>query len=246
MVIFSEANFFLGLFAILLYIASMIRYREKWEKVNGPIPVDEHGRPYDIHHVDGNRRNNTIENLQCVSIEEHYEIHKNLWETFGRRRDAVAMKFLLYRLGRDSSSVTSYTIDEEIKEKIRKKLTGRKRPKEVVEKVAEALRGRKQSKEEIAKRTIGLKQAHANRSLEKKEEINKKISESNKGKILKNSTKEILSKINSKLTDSQVLEIDQLIKKKVKYNIISEKFNISPAQITSIKQRKTYKWLWTS
>jgi hypothetical protein len=224
----------------------MTRYREKWEKVNGPIPTDEQGNLYDIHHIDGNRRNNSIENLQCVSIEEHYEIHKNLWETLHRRRDAVAMKFLLYRLNKDSSWVRNYTLDEETKDKIRKKLKGRKRPKEVVERVSQSLRGRKQSEEEIAKRTLGLKKAHATRSLERKKEVNKKISESNKGKILKNSTKEILSKINSKLTDSQVLEINQLIKEKVNYNIISERFNISPAQITSIKQKKTYKWLWTT
>jgi hypothetical protein len=222
----------------------MVDYRKKWEKAYGAIPEDDLGRPYDIHHVDGNRRNNCLDNLQCLSIEEHYEIHKKLWEDFGRRRDMAAMKFLLHRLGKDPSTIKGYTITESTKEKIRKKLKGRKRPKEVIEKVSASLRGRKQSLEEIEKRSIGLKKAHATKSAKEKAITNAKISKSHKGKKLKESTKEILSKINSKLTDEQVLEIDKLIKQKVNYNIISNRFGISPAQITSIKQRKTYKWLW--
>jgi HNH endonuclease len=50
-------------------------YRKIWIMENGPIPVDTNGRTYEIHHIDGNRENNEITNLQCVSIEEHYKIH---------------------------------------------------------------------------------------------------------------------------------------------------------------------------
>jgi len=74
--------------------------------------------------------------------------------------------------------------------------------------------------------------------------ISKKISEKHKGKILKEHTKEKLARNNVKLTDKEVLEIDKLIKNKVTYKTISGLFNISQTQITSIKQRKTYKWLW--
>lgn len=42
---------------------------------NGPIPLDENGRTYEIHHIDGNRENNEISNLLCISISEHYRIH---------------------------------------------------------------------------------------------------------------------------------------------------------------------------
>ena len=52
-----------------------MNYREIWENVNGPIPVDSDGRKYEIHHIDGNRKNNSIENLQCITIEEHYRTH---------------------------------------------------------------------------------------------------------------------------------------------------------------------------
>lgn len=50
-------------------------YRKIWEHYYGPIPVDEDGRSYEIHHKDGDRNNNHIENLLCVSIKEHYDIH---------------------------------------------------------------------------------------------------------------------------------------------------------------------------
>lgn len=52
-----------------------MHYRQIWEQINGPIPTDEQGRPYEIHHIDGNRKNNDITNLKCVTIEEHYNIH---------------------------------------------------------------------------------------------------------------------------------------------------------------------------
>jgi hypothetical protein len=50
-------------------------YRKIYEHHNGPIPVDEDGRTYEIHHIDGNRSNNDPSNLKCVSIQEHYDIH---------------------------------------------------------------------------------------------------------------------------------------------------------------------------
>lgn len=50
-------------------------YRTIWRSHFGEIPKDENGRSYEIHHIDGDRTNNSIENLQCLSIEEHYELH---------------------------------------------------------------------------------------------------------------------------------------------------------------------------
>lgn len=46
-----------------------------WSDCYGPIPKDEKGRSYEIHHVDGDRTNNHISNLKAVSMEEHYQIH---------------------------------------------------------------------------------------------------------------------------------------------------------------------------
>lgn len=52
-----------------------MNYRKIWEESNGQIPVDGDGRSYEIHHINGNREDNRIENLRCVSIQEHFDIH---------------------------------------------------------------------------------------------------------------------------------------------------------------------------
>ena len=50
-------------------------YRKIWEKTYGSIPKDIDGRSYEIHHIDGNHKNNSIENLKCLTIKEHYDEH---------------------------------------------------------------------------------------------------------------------------------------------------------------------------
>jgi hypothetical protein len=50
-------------------------YRKIYENHNGPIPLDESGRTYEVHHVDGDHSNNDPSNLLAVSIEEHLNIH---------------------------------------------------------------------------------------------------------------------------------------------------------------------------
>ena len=52
-------------------------YRKIWSDHFGPIPKDSNGRSYEIHHIDGDRKNNDISNLKCITIEEHCEIHYN-------------------------------------------------------------------------------------------------------------------------------------------------------------------------
>lgn len=51
------------------------KYRKIYEAHCGPIPKDSVGRTYDIHHIDGNRKNNDPTNLRAVTINEHYDIH---------------------------------------------------------------------------------------------------------------------------------------------------------------------------
>lgn len=51
------------------------KYRKIYEQHYGVIPKDENNRSYEIHHIDGNHDNNSPENLQCVSIQEHYDAH---------------------------------------------------------------------------------------------------------------------------------------------------------------------------
>lgn len=51
------------------------KYRKIYENHYGPIPKDEKGRSYHIHHIDGNRKNNTPSNLQALSVQDHYNVH---------------------------------------------------------------------------------------------------------------------------------------------------------------------------
>ncbi len=56
-------------------------YKKIYEKEYGRIP-----KGYHIHHIDGNPFNNSIENLSCISPEDHKKIHKNefvLWANKG-------------------------------------------------------------------------------------------------------------------------------------------------------------------
>ena len=50
-------------------------YRRIYERHYGPIPKDEEGRKYEIHHKDGDSSNNVPSNLVALSIKEHYEVH---------------------------------------------------------------------------------------------------------------------------------------------------------------------------
>lgn len=53
----------------------MTCYRKIWREANGPIPKDVDGRSYEIHHINGDHSDDRLENLKCVSILEHFEIH---------------------------------------------------------------------------------------------------------------------------------------------------------------------------
>lgn len=66
-------------------------YRKIYEENVGPIPADANGVTYDIHHIDVNRANNKIDNLICVSLQEHYNIHY-------RQGDWAACSAILLRM----------------------------------------------------------------------------------------------------------------------------------------------------
>jgi hypothetical protein len=72
----------------------MKAYRTIWIKAFGPIPTDEDGRSFEIHHRNGDGTDDRLENLQCVSIHEHFEIHLS-------QGDYGACASILQRLGTD-------------------------------------------------------------------------------------------------------------------------------------------------
>ena len=89
-------------------------YRKIWIEHNGPIPIDENGRSYEIHHIDGNHSNNHIDNLKCVSIQEHYDMHYNQGD--------YGSCYLIYRRMKFTHSELS-----ELAKKINAKLVAEKR-----------------------------------------------------------------------------------------------------------------------
>jgi len=76
-----------------------INYRKIWEHYYGPIPKDDTGRSYQIHHIDGNKNNNNIENLMCLSIEDHYHLHLD-------QKDYAAARLLAIQLGRSPEEIS--------------------------------------------------------------------------------------------------------------------------------------------
>jgi len=50
-------------------------YRRIYEQHHGPIPVDNTGKTYDIHHIDGNHNNNDVSNLIALSVVDHFWEH---------------------------------------------------------------------------------------------------------------------------------------------------------------------------
>lgn len=223
-----------------------MNYRKIWESHYGKIPIDERGVTYDIHHIDGDRKNNKIENLICLSVNDHYKVHYKQYIENPNHKDFAALVFLCSRLNKSTESLTGHTVSEETRNKIRNSLKGKKRPKEIGERVSKSLKNYKWSEDALKKRSIGLKKYYQRLSEDEKKIRAKKISERMIGTKLKEETKEKLSKFNSKLKDEEVLNIDKLIRDNVPYRIISMEYNISPAQITAIKHRKTYKWLWNT
>ena len=221
-----------------------MNYRKLWESIHGIIPKDSLGRTFDIHHIDGNHKNNSIDNLICLSLEDHYKIHLKQFEETKSEKEFRSLIFLSSRINKSVNNLTGWTVSQETKYKISKTLTGTKRPEEVIKKFKEKLKGYKWTEEQINSRVEGLKNFYKENDRESRSEWRKNISESHKGKILSDETKLKLSKYNSKLTDNEVLEIIDLINSGKTYKSISEKYNISQSQITSIKQKKTYKWIW--
>lgn len=51
-------------------------YRRIYIKHKGKIPIDENGVTFDIHHIDGDRANNSPDNLVALSVADHLKLHQ--------------------------------------------------------------------------------------------------------------------------------------------------------------------------
>lgn len=191
----------------------MNNYRKIWEDNFGPIPKDENGRSYEIHHKDSNTENNDLSNLMCVSIKEHYDIHY-------KQKDWLACSLISHRMG--ISTFSGYKLkplSEETKNKIKQKLKGKPLSKETKEKISEGGKGRKFSEEHKRKISesnrgnkscTGMKLWPNGRS----EEVKKKISETNK---IKNKG-ENNGMFGKKHSQDTILKLKEARKRRIKNN----------------------------
>ena len=60
-------------------------YQRVWERAGKTIPKGWH-----IHHLDGDRKNNNIDNLVCVTPEMHFAIHSALYDRYRSPKDWYA------------------------------------------------------------------------------------------------------------------------------------------------------------
>jgi hypothetical protein len=149
-----------------------MNYRKIWKDANGPIPVDEQGRSYDIHHIDGNRKNNLLENLMCVSIEEHYKIHLE-------QGDLYSANLLAKRLKIDcTTGFKGNPRSKETKAKISKAHKGKPKSEKHKQKIREYREGHKHSEE------TKLKIGKARKGIARSEEFKDKIRKARLGKKL--------------------------------------------------------------
>lgn len=127
------------------------------------------------------------ENLVELSVEEHAEAHRILYEEHGNIKDYCAWKGLEGTLGKEEiikmlMDPTGRKHSEETKEKMRQSQTGRKRhTPESRKKISDARKGKKLSEEH--KRKIGEAGKGQQRCLGNKlsEEHKQKLSEAGKG-----------------------------------------------------------------
>lgn len=90
----------------------MSSYRKVYEKHYGPIPVDENGRTYEIHHINGDHSDNRIENLKAVTIVEHYKIHYDQGDWFAAALIGSKMKISPQELSELSKRINKKRVED--------------------------------------------------------------------------------------------------------------------------------------
>lgn len=70
----------------------MNNYRKIYKQYYGSIPIDLEGRTFDIHHIDGNHKNNNPTNLIALSIYHHYIVHYVQGDYGACQQIAIRMK----------------------------------------------------------------------------------------------------------------------------------------------------------
>lgn len=113
-----------------------------WEAFNGPKPEG-----YDIHHVDRNSFNNSLNNLSCITKEEHYNIHKE--EQIKRRKGTKHSEQTKRKM---SEARKGHSVSEQTRKKIGQINKGRVVSVQTRKRISQTSKGHKLSSETIAKR----------------------------------------------------------------------------------------------
>lgn len=92
-----------------------MNYRKIYEQHHGKIPKDNNGRSMEIHHINGNHSDNRIENLQLVTIEEHFQIHYNQGDWAACFRMAKRMTLTPQELSSIASKSSKQRTEAQIK-----------------------------------------------------------------------------------------------------------------------------------
>lgn len=213
----------------------MMNYRQIWKNHYGKIPKDENGISYQIHHIDGNRFNNNIENLMCVSIMEHYQIHLKQGDFAAAHVIKTKMENYEQSLGWNHKEETKQKISKSLKgkyirneESIKRQIESRikngtiKLKEETKNKISESLKGKKrlpmseECKKKIGNSNKGKKKDNGRAGAKHSEETKKKIGEANskslKGKKMSEESKlKLLGRIPHNKGVSQSEEVKQKI-----------------------------------
>jgi hypothetical protein len=212
-----------------------MNYRQIWKNHYGKIPKDENGISYQIHHIDGNRFNNNIENLMCVSIMEHYQIHLKQGDFAAAHVIKTKMENYEQSLGWNHKEETKQKISKSLKgkyirneESIKRQIESRikngtiKLKEETKNKISESLKGKKrlpmseECKKKIGNSNKGKKKDNGRAGAKHSEETKKKIGEANskslKGKKMSEESKlKLLGRIPHNKGVSQSEEVKQKI-----------------------------------
>ena len=139
--------------------------KRTWTENHGQIP-----KGYHIHHIDGDKTNNNIDNLLCLSPEMHFLFHEDRYIEMGLGKDYAAMRFL----AKDSRRLDNY--DGPMK--------GRNHSDETKRKISESKKG-KASGRKGKKMTEAQKKLISDRTklAMQNPDVKKKISDAAKGRV---------------------------------------------------------------
>ena len=111
-----------------------------------------------IHHIIPKHMGGTDDpdNLIALSIKDHAEAHKKLYEKFGKQEDYIAWMSLSSQIGKDEIFIQTSSLggklnkgkpkDKRHREKIKNAITGTSHSQEVKKKISKSMLGNKNSK----------------------------------------------------------------------------------------------------